>query len=154
MWLRLTEIFPAKNLRVFTKGRRTQGQVVGGGLSAPYLPDCFNAVGNSPELLATMFESEEINPYGIYLVKIYQEHSWRYVIIDDLIPCLKRKARIKRDEKYSPAFLNVAAVEGEPIYAWPFLLEKAYANYYNCYENLNYGNTLDFLAELTGTPYT
>jgi hypothetical protein len=32
-------------------------------------------------------------------------------------------------------------------------LEKAYANYYTCYENLNYGNTLDFLAELTGTPY-
>jgi hypothetical protein len=91
---------------------------------------------------------------GIYLVKIYQEHAWRYVIVDDLVPCIKRKGRIKREEKYSPAFLNLATAEGEPVYLWPFLLEKAYANYYSCYENLNYGSTLDFLAELTGTPYS
>lgn len=45
-------------------------------------------------------------------------------------------------------------MEGEPIYLWPFLLEKAYANYYNCYENLNYGNIRDFLSELTGSPYS
>jgi hypothetical protein len=37
---------------------------------------------------------------------------------------------------------------------WPFLLEKAYANYYSCYENLCYGNTIDFLSELTGAPYS
>jgi hypothetical protein len=86
--------------------------VVGGGLSAPYLAGCFNAVGNSSELLANIFESEEASPFGIYLVKIYQEHSWRYVIVDDLIPCLKKKARIKREEKYSPAFLNVLPGEG------------------------------------------
>ena len=110
IWLRLSEIFPGKKLRVFARGRRSQDLVVGGGLSAPYLADCLNAVGKSPELLATMFESEEVSPYGIYLVKIYQEHSWRYVIIDDLVPCIKKKGRIKREEKYSPAFLNISTI--------------------------------------------
>ena len=35
---------------------------------------------------------------------------------------------------------------------WPFLLEKAYANYYANYESLHFGNTLDFLEEITGLP--
>lgn len=48
VWLRLTEIFPPKNMRVFSKSRRTQGLVVTGGLSAPYLSGCFNAIGHSP----------------------------------------------------------------------------------------------------------
>lgn len=35
---------------------------------------------------------------------------------------------------------------------WPYLLEKAYANYYANYESLHFGNTLDFLEEITGIP--
>jgi hypothetical protein len=35
---------------------------------------------------------------------------------------------------------------------WPFLLEKAYANYYSRYEALQVGTLLDFVEELTGTP--
>ena len=36
---------------------------------------------------------------------------------------------------------------------WPYLLEKAYANYYSSYENLCYGNPVDFVSELTGAPF-
>ena len=36
-----------------------------------------------------MFEGQHINNYGIYLVKIYQESSWKYIIIDDYIPVRK-----------------------------------------------------------------
>jgi len=50
--------------------------------------------------------------------------------------------------------MNVQAVNGETVNIWPFLIEKAFANYYSCYENLCFGNSLDFLSELTGTPYT
>lgn len=66
---------------------------------------------------------------------------------------MKRKNRLKREEKYIPAFINVVPAEGEMVYVWPFLIEKAYANYYNCYENLCFGNAVDFLSEITGAPY-
>lgn len=51
-------------------------------------------------------------------------------------------------------FANIAVPEGDVTYIWPFLLEKAYANYYGCYENLCQGNSLDFMSELTGAPYS
>ena len=35
-----------------------------------------------------MFENQSISPYGIYLVKIFQDNSWKYIIIDDYIPVL------------------------------------------------------------------
>lgn len=34
---------------------------------------------------------------------------------------------------YTPLFLNVNVSEGSTPLIWPFLLEKAYANYYSCY---------------------
>jgi hypothetical protein len=93
-----------------------------------------------------MFEKDETNPFGIYLVKIYQESSWKYVIVDDLIPCLRKRGKGKHEDIYCPVFINVKAAEGEPMSLWPFLLEKAYANYYSSYENLCYGNPVDFLS--------
>jgi hypothetical protein len=35
---------------------------------------------------------------------------------------------------------------------WPFLLEKAYANYYSKYEALQHGNIIEFAEEIAGSP--
>lgn len=51
-----------------------------------------------------------------------------------------------------PAFINVRAHKEGPLDIWPFLLEKAYANYYSSYEALHHGNMLDFAEEVTGSP--
>jgi hypothetical protein len=72
---------------------------------------------------------------------------WKYIIIDDYIPVIKGKEGSVR-----PAFTNVHAANGEPIDIWPFLLEKAYANYYSRYEALQHGNIIEFAEELSGTP--
>lgn len=80
---------------------------------------------------------------GIYLVKIYQESTWKYVIVDDLIPCVRRRS--KKEDKYLPLFVNVNTT-GDTHIIWPYLLEKAYANYYSCYENLTWGNAVDFVS--------
>ena len=50
-----------------------------------------------------------------------------------------------------PAFVNVRVPAQGPVDIWPFLLEKAYANYYSSYEALNCGNMVDFVAEIAGT---
>lgn len=71
-----------------------------------------------------------MSQYGVYLVKIYMESAWKYVIVDDLVPCIRRRS--KKEERFSPVFINVSGCEQSPL-LWPFLLEKAYANYYSCY---------------------
>jgi len=79
----------------------------------------------------------------VYIVKIYQECTWKYVIIDDLIPCIRRKN--KKEDRYIPLFVNTTN-NAEATLLWPYLLEKAYANYYSCYENLAWGNAVDFVS--------
>lgn len=98
-----------------------------------------------PSILERMFEDQTVNPFGIYLVKIYQESIWKYIIIDDYIPVMRGE-----NGSLSPAFINVKSQGSIDI--WPFLVEKAYANYYSSYEALHYGNMLDFAEELTGSP--
>jgi hypothetical protein len=49
-----------------------------------------NAIKNNRLLLQKMFENQEdLNPYGIYLVNIYVDNHWKYIIIDDFIPVIK-----------------------------------------------------------------
>ncbi len=70
-----------------------------------------------------------VSEFGVYLVKIFQENVWKYVIIDDYIP-------VKANEvgELSPVFLySIYTDETLPFEIWPFLLEKAYANYYSNY---------------------
>jgi hypothetical protein len=64
-----------------------------------------------------MFENQPINPFGIYLIKIYQECVWKYIIVDDYIPVLKTK-----DGVIVPAFTTVKTAPDSPIDIWPFLL--------------------------------
>ena len=101
-----------------------------------------------------MFEQESSNPCGVYLVKIYQENAWKYIIVDDLIPCVRKRVKGSKHQYYfNPVFVNTKVQEGSAALLWPFLLEKAYASYYGSYESLSYGNSVDFISELTGAPY-
>ena len=59
-------------------------------------------------ILEHIFEKEEVNPFGIYLVKIYQENTWKNVIVDDLVPCIKKRGKGRLDDMYTPLFLNVS----------------------------------------------
>jgi hypothetical protein len=58
-----------------------------------------------------MFEIREINLCGVYLVKIFEENTWKYVIVDDLIPTIYDEIR----EIYVPLFINVEKAEGNNV---------------------------------------
>ncbi len=58
-----------------------------------------------------MFEIREINLYGVYLVKIFEENTWKYVIVDDLIPTIYDEKK----EIYVPVFINVEKAEGNNV---------------------------------------
>ena len=82
----------------------------------------------SPRLLERIFEDQSVNQFGIYIIKIYQENIWKYIIVDDYIPVKKGD-----NGKMEPAFLDIRVPKEGPLDIWPFLLEKAYANYYSSY---------------------
>lgn len=54
-----------------------------------YFPGALNCLIGCDALLERMFEDQTVNPFGIYLVKIYQENAWKYIIIDDYIPVIQ-----------------------------------------------------------------
>ena len=112
-----------------------------------------NSLRDKIDILEMMFGREtQVSRSGVYLVKIYQENTWKSVIVDDWVPCLRLKAgKDSKKEKVSNAFVGVSSSEKE-AYLWPLLLEKAYASYYRCYENLRVGNLVDMTAELIGAP--
>lgn len=81
-----------------------------------------------------MFENQSFNQYGIYFVKINQNSTWKYVIVDDYIPVYKE------NKKFIPAFIESHCPNPNHMQLWPFLLQKAYAKYYSNYDCLAVGN--------------
>lgn len=71
----------------------------------------------SEGVYAPMFHFLE--KYGIFVIKFYKNFDWRYVIIDDKIPCLDGKIIYSHCRT--------------PNEFWVALIEKAYAKIHNCY---------------------
>ena len=55
-----------------------------------------------------MFESQQYNKYGIYLLKVNQNNNWKYIIVDDYVPVTIKQEGYKK--KYECAFLNCQSV--------------------------------------------
>ena len=85
--------------------------------SEDYLAGAFNSLMGSPKMLQKIFEEQNINQFGIYIVKIYQQSVWKYIIIDDYIPVKKGD-----NGKMEPAFIDVRVPKDGAIDIWPFLL--------------------------------
>lgn len=92
-------------------------------LSGDYFVRGLNAIKDCDWLLRKIFEGQEVNAFGLYILKICQDGSWKYILIDDFIPVAKGK----------PAFIDVRQEKEGVVDIWPFLLEKAYANHYSNY---------------------
>ncbi len=70
----------------------------------------------------------EVSEFGVYLVKIFQENVWKYVVVDDFIPVVENGGELE------PYFIRCNKIdEDKPLEIWPYLLEKAYASYYANY---------------------
>ena len=79
--------------------------------------------------------------FGIYVFKFFKNYDWRYVIIDDTLPC--------RTTSWAPPTL-VFAKCSTPNEFWAPLIEKAYAKLHGNYESLISGYIDDGLMDMTG----
>lgn len=103
--------------------------LVGGRSGMEYKPDMI-----VDKEIATLLSSGVYPPIfhrfrsrGIYVIRIFKNFSWIYVIIDDRIPVNKQTQK--------PVFGHCANLHE----LWVPLIEKAYAKMHGCYENLTAG---------------
>ena len=84
-----------------------------------------------------------LRKYGIYVFRFFKNYKWRYVMIDDKLPCLP-----SGDLVYG----KCRPEEGEqiPDEFWVSLIEKAFAKIHNCYQALFSGYIDEALSDMTG----
>ena len=79
--------------------------------------------------------------YGIFVFKLFKNYEWRYIVIDDKLPCDKQEE--------CPPLLTFGRCKNTNEF-WVPLIEKAYAKIHNCYEALIAGYLDDGLTDMTG----
>lgn len=143
-WMRLMELSmnpypvvdPAAGGVVPKAGRVYQGQ-----LEDFYLAAALQTIGMKPQLVANLFVNLDFSrpQLGLYTLRLYKHGQWINVDIDDALPF---------DKEYSPL---TCSGEYWPNYAWPALVEKAYAKLHGCWQALGGGGHVEeVLTDLTG----
>lgn len=82
-----------------------------------------------------------LRSYGMYVIRFFKNYKWRWVIIDDRLPC--------DNSGYSGPELIFAKCKNKHE-LWVPIIEKAYAKIHNCYEALISGFVDDALTDMTG----
>ena len=80
---------------------------------------------------------------GLYVIRIFKDMQWVYVIVDDRIP-ISTVGDAKKKNK--PVFGRCKDLNE----IWVPVIEKAYAKLHGCYENLISGYVDEGIQELTG----
>jgi len=86
-----------------------------------------------------------LRKFGMYVFRFYKNNSWRYVIIDDRLPCYKKN--------YGDKELVFGRCRSNNEF-WVPLIEKAYAKIHQCYEALISGFIDDALTDMTAYAQT
>ena len=93
----------------------------------------------NPSLLERLFfKQNQINPFGIYRLRLCKNGEWQSVTVDDLLPC---------EPLAKPKFASSTSNE-----IWINLLQKAYAKLHKRYLNLHDLEVSNVFNDLTGCP--
>lgn len=140
-WLRPKDFADVTNPSLFKNGIESDDAI---GLKAGnvdthmWFVSCAAIVAGHAPSLKDLFVSDKYCAKGIYVLKFYKDTTWRYVLVDDRIPC---DAATKR-----PLFAGCS----DPNEFWINILMKAYAKLHGCYEALTTGQLRYGLRDMTG----
>ena len=95
------------------------------------------------ELLSGVYPSlfHHFAKFGLYVIRFFKDYKWRYVIIDDRLPCY--------GEANQDPQLIFASCDDQNEF-WVPLIEKAYAKLHGTYAALISGVTDDGLVDMSG----
>lgn len=107
-----------------------------GALGNNYFINALSIAACRPQFINRLIVSTRYASKGLYMFKFFKAGKWRYVHIDDHIPCRQSgKAHFCRN--------------ANPNETFAMLVEKAYAKLHGSYEALSYGIIEQALLELT-----
>ena len=107
----------------------------------PRSPNLSNESVN--EILSGVYPSlfHYFSRFGMYVLRFFKDYQWRYVLIDDRLPCF--------GEEGQEPVLVFARCESVSEF-WVPLVEKAYAKLHGTYAALISGVTDDGLVDMSG----
>mmetsp|Transcript_19084 Transcript_19084/g.34702 ORF Transcript_19084/g.34702 Transcript_19084/m.34702 type:complete len:608 (+) Transcript_19084:2716-4539(+) len=138
-WKRIDEVF-RQPIKVFDSIE--PGDILQGALGDCYFLSALSAIAEFPHRIKRLFDTQEFEPAGCYIVSMLETGCVRDMIVDDYFPV---------DRSGRPAFSG-PKVESGVSELWVVILEKAYANRFGSYDSIQAGFTEDVLRDLTGAP--
>lgn len=138
-WRRFDEIYKMP-IKVFDNIE--PNDIRQGALGNCYFLSALSALAEFPHRIRRLFDTQEYEPAGAYVVYMCDMGQIKQYIIDDHFPCTP-------DGK--PAFSG-PKVERGTSELWVVLLEKAWAKRFGCYFSISEGITNDALRDFTGAP--
>ena len=107
-----------------------------GALGNSYFINALKLLACYPNFIKRLFVSDKFASKGLYTLKFYKSGRWRYVHIDDRMPCRQSGT------------INYCR-NGNPNELFAMLIEKAYAKLHGCYEAIAVGLIEKVLYDLT-----
>ena len=135
-WPRLSEVGSIKGLIEPVSINEVNGGMVQGALRDRWFL-CALGLLNTVDKVKRVLVSSECADKGIYTVKFFKSGRWRYVHVDDRIPCGRNG---------TPHFAR--SINTNEV--WVMVVEKAYAKLHGCYEALAGGTLDEAMEDVTG----
>ena len=134
-WKRLVSVYPSsKLLPEFIE----PFDIIEGDGKDFWVKSAIEVLAERPECIKRLFITKQVNPFGIYRVKICKNNKWTFVTVDDYVPFL-------------PNGTCLICTAVDKTY-WPCLLEKAYCKAFASYEVINSNALNEILMDFTGCP--
>lgn len=164
-WLRTSEICAGSNPEFVVGGLNSNDVIQGASLGDCWLIGALTVLAGREKYITGYFQPDEKNledvsdaeaqgmmmglyppifhhyrRYGMYVIRFFKNFAWRYVIIDDKLPCFRTPDAVE---------LIFASCPNSNEF-WVPLIEKAFAKLHKNYQALISGNLSDALVDFTG----
>lgn len=114
--------------------------ILQGALGNTHFVNALRHLTCDPKYVHRLVVSSKYAEIGLYTIKISKAGKWRYVHIDDRIPC-RQSGRVHFSRNF------------DPNETFAMLIEKAYAKVHGCYEALLHGLMEKTLHDLTDSSH-
>jgi calpain len=138
-WFRISEgdLLGCENPIILQDSPLTNSsEIMQGALGDKYLLSALSLLACDSKYIKRLIVSNKYAAKGLYTLKFYKNGKWRYIHIDDYIPC-RQSGKIHFSYNKNPNEL------------FAMLIEKAYAKLHGCYEALSFGLIENIIKELT-----